>query len=66
MKNRTPVDLSLIECDAMDWVSLAQDRVQLWAVVNMVMSLLFPLNSRKLVKTRDYQLHKKELIHDFS
>jgi hypothetical protein len=47
MKKRTSVDLTLIECDAMDWVNLAQDW---WAVVNIVMNLQIPLNSRKLVK----------------
>jgi hypothetical protein len=60
MKNRTSVDLTLIECDAMDRVNLAQDRVQWWAVMNMVMNLQIPLNSRKLIKMSDCQLHNKK------
>jgi hypothetical protein len=45
---------------AMDWVNQAQDRVQWWLVVNMVMNLRIPLNSRKFVKMSNCQLHNKE------
>jgi hypothetical protein len=36
------MDLTLIKCEVMDWTNLARDRVQWWAVVNMVMNLRIP------------------------
>jgi hypothetical protein len=36
------MDLRVIEIDGMNWIQLAQDRVQWRACVNMVMNLLVP------------------------
>jgi hypothetical protein len=36
------MDLGGIEWDGMDWIDLAQDRVQWRALVNMVMNLRVP------------------------
>jgi hypothetical protein len=36
------IDLREIGINGMDWIGLAQDRVQWWAFVNMVMNLQVP------------------------
>jgi hypothetical protein len=40
--NNIKMDLREIEWDGMDWISLAQDRDQWTALVNVVMNLQFP------------------------
>jgi len=35
------MDLKETGCDSVVWIQLAQDRVQRWTSVNMVMNLLF-------------------------
>jgi hypothetical protein len=36
------MDLKVVTCGDMDWIQLVQDRVQWWALVNMVMILWVP------------------------
>jgi hypothetical protein len=35
------MDLKETGCEGMDWIELVKDRDQWWALVNMVMNLLF-------------------------
>jgi hypothetical protein len=55
--------------DDMDWIDLAQDRVQWRALVNTVMNLRIPLNAGKLLSgstigsfSRRAQLHGVSLV----
>jgi hypothetical protein len=41
-KNNIKLDLREIRIDGANWIRLAQDRVQWWAFVNMVMNLRVP------------------------
>jgi hypothetical protein len=41
MRGYIRMNLREIEWDAVDWIHLAEDRDQWWAVVNTVMTLLF-------------------------
>ena len=41
-KDNIKIDLQEIRCGGMDWIDLAQDRDRWRALVNAVMSLLFP------------------------
>jgi len=43
MEGNIRMDLSETEWEGVDWIHLAQDRDQLWAVVNMVMNLWVPI-----------------------
>ena len=36
------MELREIECGAMDWIDLAQDKDRLWALVNAVINLRVP------------------------
>ena len=36
------MDLRKLGCDSGDWIALAEDRVQWWAYVRVVMNLRFP------------------------
>jgi hypothetical protein len=36
------MDLRQIWIDGVNWIQLAQDRVQWWAIVNMIMNLQVP------------------------
>ena len=36
------MDLQKVGCGGMDWIDLVQDRDRWWALVNVVMNLLFP------------------------
>jgi hypothetical protein len=58
-ENDIKMDLREIGIDGANWIQLAQDRVQWWAFVNMVMNLRFPLKSRIFFdKPSDFQLFK--------
>jgi hypothetical protein len=46
------MNLREIGCDGMDWNDLAQDRYQWRALVNMVINLWVPQNSRKFLRSR--------------
>jgi hypothetical protein len=53
------MDLSDVRIDGVNWIQLAQDRVQWWAFVRMVMNFEFRKESRIFfVKLSDYQLFK--------
>jgi hypothetical protein len=42
------MDLREIGIDGANWIQLAQDRVQWWAFVSMVMNLRFPLRKQDI------------------
>jgi hypothetical protein len=59
------MDLREIGWDGGDWIDLAQDRDQWWALVNAVMNLWVPQNAGKLLSgytigsfSRRAQLHE--------
>jgi hypothetical protein len=41
-KDNIKIDLTEIGWGGMDWIDLAQDKDQCWALVNMVMNLQIP------------------------
>jgi hypothetical protein len=41
-EDNVKMDLREIEIEGVNWIQLAQDRVQWWACVNMVMNLCVP------------------------
>jgi hypothetical protein len=41
-EDNNKTDLKEIECEGVDWIKLAKDRVQLWDLVNTVMKLRVP------------------------
>jgi hypothetical protein len=43
MEGNIRMDLGETEWEGVDWIHLAQDRDQLWTVVNMVMNLWVPI-----------------------
>jgi hypothetical protein len=43
LKNNIKIDFKETEYENVDWIQLAQERVQWQALVNMVMNLWFPL-----------------------
>jgi hypothetical protein len=42
MQLNTKIDLKGIVCEDVNWIDLAQDRYQWWAVANAVMNLRVP------------------------
>jgi hypothetical protein len=52
------LDLREIGINGANWIWLAQDRVQWWAFVNMVMNLRVPQRKLFIDKLSDYQLLK--------
>jgi hypothetical protein len=47
--DNTGVDLKETGWDCMDWINLAQDKGQWWALVNTVMSFWVPSNVGKFM-----------------
>jgi hypothetical protein len=59
------MDLREIGIDGANWIQLAQDRVQQWAFVNLVVNFGFHKESRILFdKLSDYQLSKNILHYE--
>jgi hypothetical protein len=59
-ENNMKMGLMEIGIDMVNWIQLAQDRVQWWAFVSKMMDLWVPYKSRLLFdKLSDYQLFKE-------
>jgi hypothetical protein len=51
------MDSKLLGCEAVNWIHLAQDRDQWWALVNMVLKLHTPKKMETFLdQLSDYQL----------
>jgi hypothetical protein len=42
MEENVKLDFKVVGCKDVDWIHLVQDRIQWWALVNMVMNLQVP------------------------
>jgi hypothetical protein len=42
------MDFKETECEAMDWIQMARDRILWWAVVSTAMNIWFPLRSEHI------------------
>jgi hypothetical protein len=61
------MDLREIDWSGMDWIDLAQDRDQWWALVNTVMNLRAPYNVKKFLSsctTNDFS--RRTQLHEVS
>jgi hypothetical protein len=43
------MDLEQVGCEHVDWINLAQDRIEWWALVKTIMNLRFPQKSGNLL-----------------
>jgi len=62
-EERSEIEIEEIGWEDVDWIHLAQDRVQWWGLVNVVMNLHGPCNVEGfLMWLRTFELLKRDLV----